>query len=98
MPVYQYRNLRTGVVFEEVRPVDMRDACPPECIRIRVPVRVTVCTGAPPKRQADAVMKGFRQVEEQKGLGAIERACGMTAEQIKRVWSEPVPGEQPCEV
>ena len=90
MPVYQYKNLRTGLIEEHVRTVAQRDSIPPGLERITVPTRVAIhgTSSCPPDpRDADTqVRRAYRQLEEKHGTQECTRGSGFTVDDIKRTW------------
>jgi hypothetical protein len=90
MPVYQYKNLRTGLIEEHVRSVAQRDSIPPGLERITVPARVAIHgTSSCPSDPLDAdtqVRRAYRQLEEKSGKDECIRNSGFTVDQIKSTW------------
>jgi hypothetical protein len=90
MPIYQFRNLKTGLVEEHFRSVARRDCVEPHLQRVTVPQRVGFANAShlrEPGAQAD-VPKAFREYE----LGGadvhkIERETGFKRESIRRIWN-----------
>lgn len=85
MPAYEY--IEDGRTVVRVLPVADRDKFPG---RITVPSRIAVCPRGEPA-QGEQVLRGWYECEEKDGTAAVrktEKALGLTAGQIKKVWQE----------
>lgn len=91
MPVYQYRNLRTGRIEEHFRTIAQRDLVPPGCVRITVPARVALFgTSSDPRDEASAdfqVPRAYRQLEEKVGTAGVTRESIFTPSEVREAWS-----------
>jgi hypothetical protein len=90
MPIYQYRDTKTGRTVEFQRAVAERDAVDAGLVRITVPERV-VCFGLSsdkpePGSAVDAVPRAFRQLEQTMPAREIVKESGFSVETVKRVW------------
>lgn len=100
MPIYPYRDLRTGRLRELWRPMRLRDRVPAHLQRVMVAPALNLrgqhgLANLPEiDAKADA-LRGFKQVEETHGAGYIEKHMGMSARQIKDVWNRPQNKPQP---
>jgi hypothetical protein len=88
MPVYQYHDLRTGLIVERVSTVRNRDKVPQYLRRKTVPQTIDVVGGRTDPTSADgSVPKAFKKLEEKKHHRDIARETGFTTDQIKRIWA-----------
>lgn len=88
MPVYEYRDTRTGAIVEEVRTIAERDNVPPHLKRITVPRTLDVVGFRTDPTSADGqVPQAFKQLEAKKHHRDIARETGFSTDDIKRIWA-----------
>lgn len=91
MPIYQYRNLRTGKIEDHFRTVAQRDAIPPGLVRITVPLRVGIFgTSSDPIDEQSAdyeVPRAYKQLEEKMPAREILKEGGFSVDQVRQTWN-----------
>ena len=88
MPVYQYRDQRTGGIVELLKPVAERDNVAAGLARIAVPQKVMVVGGAVDPQSPDgSVPRAIRQMEATMSARDIARGSGFTVNQFKKIWN-----------
>jgi len=89
MPIYQFRDRRTGEIREEFRHVADRDNSPPGFERVTVPQTVGYANASHLREPGAAVdvPKAFRDYElSGKSPKQIERESGFSRDAIRRIW------------
>lgn len=90
MPLYQYRDKKTGFLTELIRSVERRDDVPANLARVTVPARLAIFgTSNDPRdpHSADAqVPKAYRQLEEQQHGREWLKEGGFTVDQVRQAW------------
>jgi hypothetical protein len=88
MPIYEYEEVTTGKRIELFQPVSRRNHAPDGFRRV-----ISTCPGglftgraADPTSADVAVPRAFKQLEQTMPRDRIERDCGFSAKELKRVW------------
>jgi hypothetical protein len=86
MPVYVAKNAK-GELKEFVRKVEERDCLPEGWRRVFVPTRGFLKGAIEERSPEGAAPKGFQREENSgKNWREIERACGLSRDEIRRTW------------
>ena len=85
MPVYVAKNAK-GELKEFVRTVDERDNLPEGWTRVFVPTRGFLKGAIEERSPEGAARKAFEREESRHNYREIERACGFSRDEIRRVW------------
>jgi len=89
MPIYEYRDMKTGLIEERFATVERRDCVPPHLQRITVPRSVGYANASHLREPGAAVdvPKAFRDYElSGKSPKQIEKESGFSREAIRRIW------------
>ena len=87
MPCYDYIEQASGARVELIVPIAERDSVPGHT-RVAVPPRVNAVGFAEDiHSQAYGVRQGLQDMETRYGRDRIRKETGMTAEQLKHVWT-----------
>ena len=88
MPLYEYEDKATGKTCEMYRPVKQRDDCPSNLRRVISPIGFRMGAGRPDPSNVDiAAPAGLREMEQEMGTSGLEKAMGMSAKQLKKIWN-----------